>query len=241
MYMFAEKNQPEVIIANAQIVTANEQVKDILSIEEQDEIEMKEYLKNLNAARKATLMHYIWNKWYKREVIVSNKIFFDENEKLGEDFLFNCEVLSKDIRIFGTDTILYKYYKRDNGSLSGKYIKKELLRRRKMDGVFWKVYEDRDLQEECYELIASMIGSITLASIQGVFMPGSPTKLKEKRVYVKSFLDSEYFNYINIYAQKKKLTKSERLAIILLKRKWIYLYLILFKILKGDRSGKKSN
>ena len=110
-----------------------------------------------------------------------------------------------------------------------------------MDGVFWKVYEDRDLQEECYELIASMIGSITLASIQGVFMPGSPTKLKEKRVYVKSFLDSEYFNYINIYAQKKKLTKSERLAIILLKRKWIYLYLILFKILKGDRSGKKSN
>ncbi|MFI7846647.1 glycosyltransferase family 2 protein [Dorea amylophila] len=241
LYVFAKENNPEIIIANTQVVTANEGIKDILSIEEQDEMEIKTYLKTLNTTRKAILLHYIWNKWYKRELIVNNEIFFDENERLGEDFLFNCELVNKSTQIFGADIMLYKYYKRDNGSLSGKYIENELSRRRKMDSAFLNLYENKNLKEECYDLIVSMIGSITLASIQGVFMLGSPTKLKEKRVYVKSFLDSEYFNYINIYAQKKKLTKSERLAIILLKRKWIYLYLILFKILKGDRSGKKSN
>lgn len=236
MYRFAKENDPEIIIANTQVVTVNEEIKNILSIEERDKVEIKTYLKTLNTTRKAILLHYIWNKWYKREVIVNNEIFFDENERLGEDFLFNCELVNKSTQIFRADIMLYKYYKRDNGSLSGKYIENELSRRRKMDSAFLNLYENKNLKEECYDLIVSMIGSITLASIQGVFMPGSPTKLKEKEAYVKKFLDSEYFKYICVYSQKKKLTKSERVAIILLKRKWIYTYLIIYGICKKNRS-----
>ena len=234
------KNNPDIIIADSQIITADEKVKNIISIEKNNQINVEEYLKNLNTVRKATLLHYIWNKWYKREFICENRIIFDENERLGEDFLFNCEIIDKADRVWGTDILLYKYYKRDNGSLSGKYIENELSRRRKMDSTFLQLYENKKIKEECYNLISRMIGSITLASIQGVFMPGSPNNLKEKKLYVQDFLNSEYLNYINVYSQNKGLTKSEKIAAILLKNKWIYLYLILFGLLKGDRSGKKA-
>lgn len=234
------KNNPDIIIADSQIITADEKVKNIISIEKNDQINVEEYLKNLNTVRKATLLHYIWNKWYKRELICENRIIFDENERLGEDFLFNCEIIDKADCVWGTDILLYKYYKRDNGSLSGKYIENELSRRRKMDSTFLQLYENKKIKEECYNLISRMIGSITLASIQGVFMPGSPDNLKEKKLYVQEFLNSEYLNYINFYSQNKGLTKSEKIASILLKNKWIYLYLILFGLLKGDRSGKKA-
>lgn len=234
------KNNPDIIIADSQIITADEKVKNIISIEKNNQINVEEYLKNLNTVRKATLLHYIWNKWYKRELICENRIIFDENERLGEDFLFNCEIIDKADRVWGTDILLYKYYKRDNGSLSGKYIENELSRRRKMDSTFLQLYENKKIKEECYNLISRMIGSITLASIQGVFMPGSPNNLKEKKLYVQDFLNSEYLNYINVYSQNKGLTKSEKIAAILLKNKWIYLYLILFGLLKRDRSGKKA-
>ena len=234
------KNNPDIIIADSQIITADEKVKNIISIEKNDQINVEEYLKNLNTVRKATLLHYIWNKWYKRKLICENRIIFDENERLGEDFLFNCEIIDKADCVWGTDILLYKYYKRDNGSLSGKYIENELSRRRKMDSTFLQLYENKKIKEECYNLISRMIGSITLASIQGVFMPGSPDNLKEKKLYVQEFLNSEYLNYINFYSQNKGLTKSEKIASILLKNKWIYLYLILFGLLKGDRSGKKA-
>lgn len=234
------KNNPDIIIADSQIITADEKVKNIISIEKNDQINVEEYLKNLNTVRKATLLHYIWNKWYKRKLICENRIIFDENERLGEDFLFNCEIIDKADCVWGTDILLYKYYKRDNGSLSGKYIENELSRRRKMDNTFLQLYENKKIKEECYNLISRMIGSITLASIQGVFMPGSPDNLKEKKLYVQEFLNSEYLNYINFYSQNKGLTKSEKIASILLKNKWIYLYLILFGLLKGDRSGKKA-
>lgn len=234
------KNNPDIIIADSQIITADEKVKNIISIEKNNQINVEEYLKNLNTVRKATLLHYIWNKWYKRELICENRIIFDENERLGEDFLFNCEIIDKADRVWGTDILLYKYYKRDNGSLSGKYIENELSRRRKMDSTFLQLYENKKIKEECYNLISRMIGSITLASIQGVFMPGSPNNLKEKKLYVQDFLNSEYLNYINVYSQNKGLTKSEKIAAILLKNKWIYLYLILFGLLKGDRSGKRA-
>lgn len=234
------KNNPDIIIADSQIITADEKVKNIISIEKNNQINVEEYLKNLNTVRKATLLHYIWNKWYKRELICENRIIFDENERLGEDFLFNCEIIDKADCVWGTDILLYKYYKRDNGSLSGKYIENELSRRRKMDSTFLQLYENKKIKEECYNLISRMIGSITLASIQGVFMPGSPDNLKEKKLYVQEFLNSEYLNYINFYSQNKGLYKSEKIAAILLKNKWIYLYLILFGLLKGDRSGKKA-
>ena len=195
------KNNPDIIIADSQIITADEKVKNIISIEKNNQINVEEYLKNLNTVRKATLLHYIWNKWYKRELICENRIIFDENERLGEDFLFNCEIIDKADRVWGTDILLYKYYKRDNGSLSGKYIENELSRRRKMDSTFLQLYENKKIKEECYNLISRMIGSITLASIQGVFMPGSPNNLKEKKLYVQDFLNSEYLNYINVYSQ----------------------------------------
>lgn len=181
------KNNPDIIIADSQIITADEKVKNIISIEKNNQINVEEYLKNLNTVRKATLLHYIWNKWYKRELICENRIIFDENERLGEDFLFNCEIIDKADRVWGTDILLYKYYKRDNGSLSGKYIENELSRRRKMDSTFLQLYENKKIKEECYNLISRMIGSITLASIQGVFMPGSPNNLKEKNCMFKIF------------------------------------------------------
>lgn len=52
------KNNPDIIIADSQIITADEKVKNIISIEKNDQINVEEYLKNLNTVRKA--IEKIW-------------------------------------------------------------------------------------------------------------------------------------------------------------------------------------
>ena len=78
-------------------------------------------------------LHYIWNKWYKRETIECFDLSFDETVNLGEDFLFNCGIFSRIKKISTCNTVMYYYYSRGNSSLTGKFRKNELGRRRKID------------------------------------------------------------------------------------------------------------
>ena len=104
--------------------------------------EIEELLKQLENDSKPTVLNYVWNKWYKREIIKNNGILFEEECRLGEDFLFNCRVFSKCEKIYISNETYYKYYIRGNESLTGKFNRDELQRRREMKTAFTNLYEE---------------------------------------------------------------------------------------------------
>jgi len=61
------------------------------------------------------LFNQIWNKVYKKKLILDNDIRFDESIHSGEDYIFNIKYLKKVEKAQYIDEILYKYYTKQNG------------------------------------------------------------------------------------------------------------------------------
>ncbi len=64
---------------------------------------------------------YVWNKMYKKSIIIDNKILFSEEIKLVEDLNFNKKYLRYVKRIGFIKNILYKYNRRSSKVLSKKH------------------------------------------------------------------------------------------------------------------------
>lgn len=52
---------------------------------------------------------YSWRFLIKKEIIDNNRIFFDENIKIGEDFLFNLEIIMNSKSLYVLPEALYNY------------------------------------------------------------------------------------------------------------------------------------
>ena len=64
---------------------------------------------------------YLWNGFYNREIIIKNKIFFNENLKVNEDFDFNIRFIQFIKNFCCIPFTGYHYAKRANGSLSNQH------------------------------------------------------------------------------------------------------------------------
>lgn len=72
-----------------------------------------ECFQNLN-----TVYYYkIYNKLYKRKVILDNKIFFPEDKSIGEDLRFNLDYFSVCLSFFMINNYLYNYRIDNNQSI----------------------------------------------------------------------------------------------------------------------------
>ncbi len=66
-------------------------------------------------------VHSLWNKIFKRDIIIENNIRMDENINLGEDLIFNLEYLNKCRNVIFDDKCYYHYCMKDSESLTAKY------------------------------------------------------------------------------------------------------------------------
>lgn len=67
---------------------------------------------------------FLWNKFYKKDLIDVNICKFDETVKIMEDLLFNLEISEKVKKVSYLDYPLYHYIQRDNSALNNKDILK---------------------------------------------------------------------------------------------------------------------
>ena len=81
--------------------------------------EMKDYIMDFG---NSGLLNPLWNKIYKREIIENNNITFDEKVETGEDFIFNLQYFRKTKKISFIKEKLYYYIRRNNNSITYKYI-----------------------------------------------------------------------------------------------------------------------
>lgn len=67
------------------------------------------------------LFGWTWNKIVKKEILLKNKITFDENLKICEDQLFYMNYFEFVSKIIFLEKPLYFYYQRPNSAMSAKY------------------------------------------------------------------------------------------------------------------------
>lgn len=68
-----------------------------------------DFLQNFNELFQKNYINLIWNKLYKRQVIISSGIRFQINVSIGEDLMFNIDFLKKTMNIYVDKQPFYHY------------------------------------------------------------------------------------------------------------------------------------
>ncbi len=84
--------------------------------------EIKLFIENL---QKKCLFNQVWNKIYRRKIIIDNKIKFDTTTSTGEDYKFNLDYIKNINTATFLNEILYIYYSSREG-LNLKYTSNKL-------------------------------------------------------------------------------------------------------------------
>lgn len=216
----ADKTDAELLVASASILDVNDKIIRNISFDDDRCYEVADALKQMEIPEKEKYLHYIWNKWYLKELINKEHVSFDESLRLGEDFVFNCNVFSVVNKIMVSSSKLYGYYRRDNGSLSGKFNPQEIDRRRIVDGKYIELLSRYSLYETRKAKYDAQIGDVCLNSIIAVGLAGNSVSTAQKRSYIKTFVDSEYNQYIKtVDANSSKISIKKVLIMLLINNK----------------------
>ncbi|WP_303872063.1 glycosyltransferase [Acetobacterium wieringae] len=227
-FEIASRSNIDLVIANADIVTGDNKLIKKLSLGRQGIFDTKLLLENMNSIDKDQFLHYIWNKWYRRQIIVDNGLAFNERVRLGEDFLFNCAFFSASDKIALMNKIVYYYYKRDAISLTGKFREKEIERRRLMDSTFIQLLKEKKVYDQNKQVYDATIGEICLQSMESVTKRSCTLSLNGKKRFIDEFLDSEYYTYLMEMRKIGEIKITTQLVLKLIKEKWCYALLFSF-------------
>lgn len=193
--------------------------------------EFCEYLKLLSVdENQDVIFNYLWNKLFRSSVINNNKIRFDECIKLGEDFIFICEVLKTTARIHTVEKEYYHYFVRGTTSLVGMFDSNELQRRKLVFNTLIDLYKRYNLLEHCFTNLEIREGRNSLNSLKKISYPTCYLSVSQKEEYVDGFLKDERKQYMLNYLSKQKGLKNsiKRFVIKSGKKKLVCRLILLF-------------
>lgn len=144
-------------------------------------LDAKAFFSKIDINAKEIFFNYVWNHVFKKDIIVSNNIYFNEGVNLGEDFLFVCDYL-KCIKTIGViNKVLYCYYLRNNGSLSCAIREDEIARRKIMFDKYIELLYFFDVSKEAFESAYAIEGENCISSIVKVFHKDNLLSKQKKR------------------------------------------------------------
>lgn len=147
-----------------------------------------EFRKDLVTLFDKQLLQPVWNKLYITKIIKDNKILF-QNLNFGEDILFNRQYLLKTISLYITPLPLYHYIKRNNSSLTERYIKNLFEIRKKEYYEFCSFFDTCGLKKEQYlEYVSRRHIEKLIECIKNYEKVDCNLTFKEKRKKVKNIL-----------------------------------------------------
>jgi len=180
----------------------------------------------------------VWNKVYKKDFIINNKLFFIPEARKGEDLLFNADAVNSARKIYYLNRILY-HYRCYNESITNKY---------NADIVHLTKIEIEELQRQIkkHNLPNSVINSFNcrictrLYSCMRLyfFHENNPLPKKERIAEAKRLVESEPFASAIKKANSKYLSLQERIFIFCLRKK-LYNLCFLFVKLRAKKYLKK--
>lgn len=148
------------------------------------------------------LLDYVWNKWYRREIIESFKIRFDETLSLGEDFVFNTQYMQHISSISLLKTRYYQYLTGENG-LAHKFQKEPWNGRNILYEAHKKLYDTLGLWESNKGWIQCQAGQIAFGDIRMINEDNCPYGNRKKLLFIRKMLESDQYPLILMYLREK--------------------------------------
>ena len=152
--------------------------------------EMKDYIMDFG---NSGLLNPLWNKIYKREIIENNNITFDEKVETGEDFIFNLQYFRKTKKISFIKEMLYYYIRRNNNSITYKYIENMYEKGWEIHWLLESFLKDMGFynEENAYVLYGNHLTGVFSAFLN-LYHDHCKLTSKEKKAYIKKIISKSY-------------------------------------------------
>ena len=151
--------------------------------------DIKEYLNHIKNDKHRCLLHYIWNKWYKRDILIQRNISFPLDLSLGEDFVFNCQTVQAIHSLIIISKPYYHYYIRAN-SLVSSFQLEPWKSRQMIFNAHRALYESYGLWDSNEKEIKMEEGKRSFAALRSVNNKRCRLSSKEKMTFLKRFSSS---------------------------------------------------
>lgn len=152
------------------------------------------------------LLNPLWNKLYKREIIERYNLRFPKNIENGEDLIFNLDYISNIKSISFCKESLYYYAKRNNGSITHKYVEDMYYKGLDIHNHLEDFLKKMEFysEENQYILAGNHLMGVFSACLN-LFHKDCDLSFSEKHKYIRSIIDREY---VKLCANKHKYNKS---------------------------------
>ena len=185
--------------------------KDIRSADE-----MKLFLREVaRDSRRDVFFSYIWNRMIRTQLVRENALEFDEDLRLGEDFVFNTKAFKCSAKVRIVQSPYYRYMVRGTDTLVGKFYPNELERRKRMYAAMTGLYEHYGEYEECREILEINEGKTSLMCMKKIDFPTCRLGRKEKIGYIKGFLKDERRRYMVSYLRSRPSKRNIARSVVL--------------------------
>lgn len=158
-------------------------VKRLLSTHKNMSFDLLEYLRYLTIENRDILINVVWNKIYKKEIIMENKLKFDELLNQGEDCVFNINYLLKVKKIVYLDSSLYRYVKH-SGSITTKFNDDFIYRRKTIYSNYIKITKIIGNEDIC-KLVQMIEGKALLNDLKKLNRDNTIKYSKKNALYTK--------------------------------------------------------
>lgn len=177
------------------------------------------FFEKMQMEKRYWMLDYVWNKWYRRDVIQKYGLRFPEELSLGEDFVFNTGYFAKVSSIVLIGEPLY-HYQVNEGGLASRFQPEPWIGRSILYEAHRQLYRSLGILETEQAQIDEQAGQIAFGDIRMINYENCHLKFPEKRDFVKNMMESGQFplilHYLNIQSGNKE--KGKKRAALF----WIY-------------------
>lgn len=170
-----------------------------------------------------------WNKIYRREFLVENKLCFDENYPIYEDIIFASEMLQYAKKIVINPSMYYIYNVRSSGSLISKYVDKyfESVTRFYQNAMrYCDRYSDNKTQVESFSTLYMKLVTTNLKQISC----NGNMSFGAKYLKIKMICASEDVQSALLHAN---MSRKRKITHFLIRNNMIVLIISMYRVLGG--------
>lgn len=164
---------------------------------------IRQLLNGLSMENRYWLLDYVWNRWYRRDILNTEKIRFRENVSKGEDFIFNTEYMKKITSAFFLKHAYY-YYHISSYGLAGRFREKPWIEREELYEAQKKLYLSLDIWQQNEQWIQRQAGRIAFGDIRTVNNENCSYNWEQKKKFLSAMMQNEQYQFLLKYLEGEK-------------------------------------
>lgn len=188
-----------------------------------------DFLRNLSNYLDEYYFNFVWNKLYKREVILSNNITFNTKFKRSEDLLFNLDYISNCKGIKVLENILYIHKNINKQSITFRYDKNQFENEKIVYKKFQQILNETDDYKNTSEKIDDYFINISFSMITYIINRNYGLSFKEKKKQIFNIVSDEEFK--NVIYKNRNTNMKVKIIWILIKIRSYILTLLVCKLI----------